>query len=213
MIKAVIFDMDGVITDTQPLHNKTNAEVLQFYGIPLTEEDLSKFAGIPNKKIFPDLFKKYNIKSDPNKAVLEKWRLITKRTKKVRPISGVLNFIKNLHGNNFKLALASSSTENFINHILNSLKIKHFFTIIINGDEIKKGKPNPDIFLKAAEKLNINPANCLVLEDTPSGVKAAKSAGMKCIAITTSQKREQLKQADKIIDNFSELTISELNSL
>lgn len=191
-IKAVIFDMDGVITDTQPLHNKTNAEVLQSYGIPLTEEDLSKFAGIPNKEIFPDLFKKYNIKSDPNKAVLEKWRLITKRTKKVRPISGVLNFIKNLHGNNFKLALASSSTENFINHILNSLKIKHFFTIIINGDEIKKGKPNPDIFLKAAEKLNVSPLNCLVLEDSPNGIKAAKSAGMKCIAITTSQKKRRI---------------------
>lgn len=213
MTKAVIFDMDGVITDTQHIHNETNAKILQSYGIPLSSKDMSKFAGIPNKKTFTDLFKKYNVNADVDKAISEKWNLIKEKTKTINAISGVLDFIKNLYNNKFKLAIASSSTADFIEHVLLSLKIKDFFAVIVNGDEVKNGKPNPDIFLKAAEKLNVNQVNCLILEDAPSGVAAAKSAGMKCIAITTTHKRGDLAQADKIIDNFSELTIPMINKL
>lgn len=213
MIKAVIFDMDGVITDTQHIHNETNAEVLQSYGIPLTPKDLSKFAGIPNKKTFADLFKKYNINADVNKAVSEKWDLIKERTKTINAIPGALNLIQKLYDNKFKLAIASSSTADFIEHILTSLNIKNFFTVIVNGNEVEKGKPNPDIFLKAAQKLNVKPLNCLVLEDAPAGVKATKNAGMKCIAITTSHKKEQLKQADIIINSFDDLKLDIISTL
>src|SRR3990167_6439643 len=181
-IKAVIFDMDGVIADTQTIHNETNAEILQSYGIPLSSKDMSKFAGIPNKNTFADLFKKYNVNADVDKAVSKKWGL----TKEKNAIPGVLDFIQELDNNKFKIAIASSSTADFIDHVLLSLKIKEFFTVIVNGNEVKKGKPNPDIFLKAAEKLKVKPSNCLVFEDAPAGIQAAKNAGMKCIAITTT---------------------------
>ena len=212
-IKAVIFDMDGVIADTQTIHNETNAEILQSYGIPLSSKDMSKFAGIPNKKTFADLFKKYNVNADVDKAVSEKWDLIKEKTKVIKAIPGVLDFIQKLYSNKFKMAIASSSPADFIDHVLLSLKIKDFFTIIINGDEVKKGKPSPDIFLKAAKKLKVKPLDCLVFEDAPAGIQAAKNAGMKCIAITTAHKKEDLSRADKIIDSFSELTIENLNNL
>src|SRR3989344_677917 len=212
-IKAVIFDMDGVIADPQTIHNETNAEILQSYVIPLSSKDMSKFAGIPNKKTFADLFKKYNVNADVDKAVSKKWGLIKEKTKVINAIPGVLDFIQELDNNKFKIAIASSSTADFIDHVLLSLKIKEFFTVIVNGNEVKKGKPNPDIFLKAAEKLKVKPSNCLVFEDAPAGIQAAKNAGMKCIAITTTYNKKELKQADKIINAFNDKTFNLIRSL
>lgn len=212
-IQAVIFDMDGVITDTQHVHDQANAQILQSYGIPLTAKDLSKWAGIPQRKVFEKIFTKYNVKTDIEKACLDKWKLVTEKAKKIDAIPGVIKLFQELNKRGIPLAVASSCIADFINHVLTILKINNYFKAIISTDQVKKGKPNPDIFLLAAKKLHVNPNNCVVFEDAPSRVAAAKAAGMKCIAITTTHTKKALEGADKIIDNFSELTIPTLNNL
>lgn len=212
-IKAVIFDMDGVLTDTQSLHDQANAEILQSYGIPLTAKELTVWAGIPQRRVFEETFKKYNVDADIEKAIADKWELVKKRVTKVELIPGVMKFIQDLYNDHIALAVASSCRFDFIEHILKKLNIEKYFSAVVSGHDLKNGKPHPDIFLNAAKEINVNPINCIVVEDAPSGVQAAKSAGMKCIAITTTHKKEDLKQADKIIDSFNELLIEDISNL
>jgi len=212
MIKAVIFDMDGVISDTQHLHDKANSDIVQSYGIPLTPRDLSKWAGIPNKKVFEDIFKQYHVVVNVDEVLDKKWKLVNRRARDASLVPGVLEVIKKLSAQKTSLAVASSSKEEFINQVLESFNLKKYFKVIFSGSELKRGKPYPDIFLLTAKKLQIKPSACLVFEDGPNGVAAAKAARMKCIAITTTHTREALKGADKIIDSFDELTMEEIFS-
>lgn len=209
-LKAVIFDMDGVITDTQHFHDAANAEILQSYGASVTQGDLAKYAGIPNKKVFQEIFNQYHITANIDEALTKKWNLVKQRTKQIDSVPGIISFIKNLSEKNILLAVASSCREDFISHVLETLKITQYFSAVVSGDKLEKGKPYPDIFLFAAEKLSKKPEGCIVIEDAPAGVAAAKAAGMKCIAITTTHKLDQLKQADRIIDSFSELTVDDI---
>lgn len=214
MIKAVIFDLDGVISDSQRLHDKANAEILRSYGIKISPQAITnRWAGIPQRKVFEGIFKDNNIQPDIDKAVFDKWELVKKNIGKIKEIPGATKFIKKLHEEKYSLAVASSANADFINRVLNVLKIISYFIAVVDADEVRHGKPSPDIFLKTAEKLNINPSGCLVIEDAPTGVQAAKSAGMICVAITTTHSKEELKLADIIIDSFKELTIPLINSL
>ncbi|MDP3988346.1 MAG: HAD family phosphatase [Candidatus Levybacteria bacterium] len=211
MIKAVIFDLDGVISDTQSLHDEANSEILKSYGIKISSEAITKkWAGVPQRKLFETIFKENNVNPDIDKAIFDKWALVIKRINQVKQIPGAIKFVQKLQEENFSLAVASSATADFINRVLNVLKIKSYFTAIVNADEVKNGKPAPDIFQKTAEKLNINPSDCLVIEDAPTGVQAAKSAGMICIAITSTHKKEELIGADKIINSFSEVKVNDI---
>lgn len=113
----------------------------------------------------------------------------------------------------FKVALATGATNEKVSIIQMHIPLRQYFSIIVDGGDVTKGKPNPKIFLKTAEKLRVKPQTCLVFEDTLNGIKAAHNAGMKCIAITTTHTREELKEADRVIDSFDELTIETIKHL
>ncbi len=215
MIEAVVFDMDGVISDTLPIHTGAESKVLLRYGISISPlEIIQEFNGVPDRVTFETLFKRFNRKLDLQQVQEEKWELFQKLAKDGIPaIPGSLEFIDTLLVNKFLLGLASSAPRRIINLVIENLGIKGKFQTMVCTEEVKYGKPAPDIFLLAAKQLKVDPHNCVVIEDAVSGIQAARAAGMKCIAITTSHRRVELKDADQIIDNFSELTVEGIKSL
>jgi beta-phosphoglucomutase family hydrolase len=217
MIKAVIFDMDGVIIDSEPLHyivfmNYTQKKL----GVTISDEEYNTFIGTTNESIFSMVQQRHGMRGDLA-AIVEEYEeqiltyLVTNESEK--PIEGVDTLIRLLQQSNMKLALASSSPKKLINIILKMFKLEPFFSAAVSGQEVKAGKPAPDIFLRAAELLGVLPEECLVFEDSRNGVVAAKKAGMKCIAFYNPHSGNQdLSQADKIIKSFAEIS-NDLESL
>ena len=215
MIKAVIFDMDGVISHTQIFHSKAESEALKEYGISMPFKELmKKYAGIPDKEMFKKILERFGKEANIDEIIEKKWVIMDKFVKKgIKPVEDVEKLIRFLYKNGFALAVASASPFHFIKSVIKPLKIENMFKSIACADEVTHGKPDPEIFLLAAKKLKIKPVFCIVIEDSSNGVEAAKRAGMKCVAITTTHKREELKNADKIIDSFKEINIDKLKDL
>lgn len=214
-IKAVIFDMDGVISDTQMFHAQAESETLKTFNIYLTPQELStRYAGIPDQIMFRQILRRFNKQADVNEIIKKKWPIMNRIVKNnIQPIPGVQDFVKELHKRDFLLAVASASPTHFIKTILDALHIKNLFQAIVSGDEVQRGKPHPDLFFLAAKKLGVKPTSCLVIEDSTNGVKATKNAGMKCIGIITTHNRSDLKEADLVVDSFDELTVERVNNL
>ena len=215
MVRAVIFDMDGVISNTQISHAQAESETLKIFGIDLTPQELStRYAGVPDQVMFQQILQRFNKHVDINKIIEKKWLIMNGIIKNnIQPIPGVRDIIMLLYKEGYPLIVASASPTHFIETVLNSLHIRTFFRSIVSGDEVERGKPYPDLFLLAAKKLNIEPSNCLVIEDSSNGVQAAKNAEMKCIGITTTHSKKDLENADLVIDAFSKLTMEKIKSL
>ncbi len=192
-IKAVIFDMDGVISDTQQVNSELEALCLKEHGIKISAEELARnYAGIPERDCAEIIFTAHGKEIDFDKFVENKLAKLMEFSKgKILAVEGALELIKNLKENNFKLAVASSSTLEFIDLVLSELKIKDKFDVLTSGQEVKFGKPNPDIFLLTARKLGLSPSECVVIEDAKNGVMAAKKAGMKCVWLTNQGSLEK----------------------
>jgi len=210
MIKAVIFDMDGVIIDSEPLHYKVFMDYTSSkFGLTISDEEYNTFIGTTNHHMYSTLQKKYTIKGELAQLIEEyeeKCHEFLLASKMQRPIFGVDILVKNLHQNKIKLALASSSPKKSINIILDMFDMNQFFDVKVSGQEVANSKPAPDIFLRAAELLNIRPEECLVFEDSQNGVLAAKAAGMKCIAYyNPNSGKQDLSRADNIIESFAEV--------
>ncbi len=208
IIKAVIFDMDGVISDSQPIHAGLEELLLKEHGINLSADYLTmNYAGIPDRECARMIFAEYGKEVDLNKFVENKWARILEFAKgRIVAIEGAVDLIEKLKKNNFLLAVASSSIPEFIDLVLSELKVKDKFDVLTSGKEVKLGKPSPDIFLLTARKLGVSPQECLVIEDAEHGVVAAKKAGMKCVWLTN---RETLPnneyRADIIVRSLKEL--------
>lgn len=212
IMKAVIFDMDGVISDSQPIHAELEELLLKEHGIYMTAADLTKeYAGVPDRQCAEIIFAKHGKEVDLDKFVENKWRKIMEFAKgRVVAIEGVLDLIQNLRANNFRLAIASSSKPEFIDLIVGELKIKDKFDAITAGTEVEKGKPSPDIFLLAAKKLGVDPAGCTVIEDAKHGVQAAKRAGMRCVWLNSAgQSGQNEYPADITVKSLKELKIED----
>ena len=132
---------------------------------------------------------------------------------KLTPFPGVIRIINDLKSEGFKLAVGSSGPPENVDLLLTKLKIKDYFDTIITAAEVKKGKPEPDVFIIITNILNISPKNCIVIEDAPVGIEAAKRAGMKSIALTTTHKMEELLGANLILRDLTELSILDIMSL
>lgn len=183
--KAVIFDMDGVISDTQDMHAAVEEQMLKESGIYVSAGELTKrFAGVTNKEMFEKIFSEHGKEADIDGLVREKRERVFNAVKgNVKEISGTKDFIEFLLENGFVLAVASASRHKFIDLVLSELNLKDRFQAIVSSEDVRRGKPAPDIFLLAAEKLSVDPRECIVVEDGISGMIAAKSAGMKCIGL------------------------------
>jgi HAD superfamily hydrolase (TIGR01509 family) len=129
---------------------------------------------------------------------------------KIKPTKGIERFLNDLKVNGIKMGIGTAAMKFKTNAILEELDLKHYFDVIVSAEEVKKGKPDPETYLKAVEMLDLKINECFVIEDAPNGIEAAKAGDIKCIAITTTHEKSELGRADKIIDSFDELIVSEL---
>ena len=175
--------MDGVISDTQSLHANIESEVLARWGIQRTPAEITRhYAGVKDDEMFQEIFSQHRIADSFEKAIQIKWELMDRAgSKAIIAIPGVIVLIDRLKKNGFRLALASSSKRAFIDVVLSTLNLIKEFEVIVSGDEVRRGKPDPAIFLLAAKALNVSPGDCLVIEDGLRGMEAARRAGMRCI--------------------------------
>ncbi len=206
--KAIIFDMDGLMFDTERLTKKLWKEACKEFGIDVSEEIFFKVIGLKREDGRKILEQELGKKFDYDEVRKVKDNLYFKYLEQNgTPIKkGLLELISFLEKNNIPKAIASSTSRNFIHVLLEKANILEHFPIIVAGDEIIKGKPNPDIFLKASEKLKVEQSKCLVLEDSNAGIKAANSAKMDVIMIpdllepNEENKKIILKKCNSLLD-------------
>ncbi len=213
-VKAVIWDMDGVIADTGSYHLKGWQIVFRRREANYTEEDFRRNTGKRSDIIVREVLGEKIPQNEITEIIQEKdetFRQLMGQNIKLFP--GVLKLITSLKEHGFKIAIASSAPMENIQLITQSLKIHNRFDAIISGWEVTKGKPDPQTFLLAAEKLGVEAEDCIVIEDAISGVTASKRADMRCIAVTNTTSREELREADLIIDTLEEITVDDLERL
>ena len=212
--KVVIWDMDGVIVDTAPYHFKAWQYVFQKKGVDFTEHDFRRCFGQRNDTIIRTTLGEDISQSEMDVIASEKEENYRQRVKhNVMPLPGAIELIKLLREHGFAVALASSAPIENIRLVLRALDTEHIFQVIVFGREVSEGKPSPQGFLLAAEKLAIEPKNCIVIEDAIAGVAAAKRAGMHCIAVTNTHPRESLTEADLVVSTLEAVSVRDLEKL
>jgi beta-phosphoglucomutase len=203
---AFLFDMDGVIVDSNPAHRVALKEFCEKHGLHLSEEHLKeKIYGRTNKDWIPAVFG--NIPSSQVKAFADEkealFRDIYSRT--IKPVEGLIDFLEKLERAKISRAIATSAPRENVDFTLQHTNTSHYFETILDESFVNRGKPDPEIYLKAAKALGFKPENCIVLEDSLSGVKSGKAAGCKVVAITTTHAADELGEADYVIDDFADL--------
>ena len=217
-ITTLIFDMDVVIVDSEHLHCQAWIQAYQELGIPITEDyyfsTISGKHGLDSTRIVFEQHQKEYHPAFAASLVLRKDQLASELMKHyIPPIPGVVETIKRF-AKSYKLGLGSTSSMVVVNTILTKFAIDDKFSVIISGEGVKQGKPHPEVYEKIAKLLEEDPHHCIVIEDSKSGIMAAKSAGMKCIAILNSRnKKEDLVNADVVISSFAELSDELIASL
>jgi len=213
MIKAVIFDLDGVISDTNKLHASIEASLLKENGINVKPDELMKnYAGLSDKEFFKKILKDYGISGDADTLYKEKWeRMMPIAANNILPIPGAIKIINDLKERGLKIGISSASPLKFIELVLSKLGLKEKFDAITSGEEVKYGKPNPEIFSLTAKKLKVNSQECLVIEDSDNGMTAAKKAGMKCIGLVKEEAKKH--PADLILTTLENLTVEKIINL
>ncbi|WP_296883994.1 HAD family phosphatase [Thomasclavelia sp.] len=206
MIKAVIFDMDGLMIDSERVTFEGYQHVLAKENLTMSEEKYKTLLGKPVKAVH-DLFKEdYGPQYDVDQIIKDVHAYIAKRfeTEGVPLKPGLVELLKYLKENNYKTIIATSSHRNRVDLIVKQAQIDQYFDDSICGDEVTKGKPNPEVFLKACQKLQVSPQDALVLEDSESGINAAYNADIKVIGIPDMKYPEEkyVKMTYKIMDNL-----------
>jgi beta-phosphoglucomutase family hydrolase len=225
MFKAVIFDFDGVITDSEVLHLRAFNKSLVQFGIELTTKDYyQNYLGFSDFDCYKMLITQGLLKIDEQQiaGIIKRKSAIFEELAKTegRTIEGVHEFLKMLEKNNIPMAICSGSLLVEIELVLDEAHLRHFFKAIVSAEQVKKGKPHPEGFLLALQKLNndapqppVAANQCIVIEDSHWGLQAGKAAGMHTIAVTNSYDAEQLTMAEKVVARLSDLTIDDLQQL
>jgi HAD superfamily hydrolase (TIGR01509 family) len=213
MITTVIFDLDGLLADTEKLHWRAYQEALQAHGATLTEADYVEH-WVRTGKGIGDWVAQRGLNLDPLALRAHKsQRYLELLATELRPMAGALELLEKLRAKK-TLALASSSYRDAVDGVVQCLDIGHYFQVIVTGLDVEKVKPAPDIFLAAARQAGALPSQCLVLEDAEKGVLAAREAGMSCIAVPTEQTRHHdFSQATRICSSLNEVTLELIDSL
>jgi len=209
MIEAIIFDMDGTLVDTEPFNTEIEKRLFRLNKIEISEEEHQKYLGIASDAMWSEIAERNQLQIPVSELIeqnhKESYRYLSE-VEQIPIMPGLVDLLEKLQARKYPMAVASSSTPEIIDLILKKTNLKKYFQVIVSAQETGKSKPEPDVFILAAEKLGIKPDNCLVVEDSPNGIKAAVAAGMTCVAYqspdTDPQKQEE---ADAVILNYSQL--------
>lgn len=206
----VIFDLDGVIVDNGEYHFLAWKQFCGYNKISFSRENFrKKYFGGMNEEVLPRLFGRNLSKEELKKYGDEKEQFYREIYQPfLKPASGLIPFLDELKKNRIHIAVATSASPENVDFVLNGLKIKNYFDVIVDDSMVSKGKPDPEIYLKAAKLLNAKPANCVVFEDSISGTKSASLAGTNVVGLTTSLKVFEHKYANHIISSFSEISFN-----
>lgn len=208
MITALIFDMDGVLIDSEPVHKSVEQQLYQKLGLQISYEEHMSMVGMSSKNTWALLKKKYGFQPSVAEMVALKkkmYRKILVETHQIALIKNVKPVLSRL-AQRYTLALASSSSLDNITTVIDKYELKPYFKVHTSGQEVSYSKPSPDIFLLTAQRLDVLPRHCLVIEDACNGIRAAKLAGMSCIGFQNSNSGIQdLTQADVVVNNYLDL--------
>jgi HAD superfamily hydrolase (TIGR01509 family) len=211
---AVIFDMDGVLIDSVLFHWQAMNQVLGKYNIHIDDDQLHNFIGQSVVLQLQQISEKFHTPLDITQIVEELKPIKDELQKGIQPKEGVEQLLQLLHDNSVPIAIGTSSTTEDTKRKLTDAGILHNFETLVTHDDVVNHKPNPAVYLAAAENLNIPPSQCVVIEDAPSGIQAAKRAGMKCIAVlapyTTA---DDLREADLIVHSLLEVDLKKVSNL
>ena len=209
MIQTVIFDMDGVIIDSEPVYFEIDKQMFEELNIAVSFEEHCSYVGTSSQNMWTAIITKHGISEQPAELMRKEYSLYLEHlanANDLQPIDGVVELIHELYKDNFKLVLASSSQMASIDIVLNKFKLDELFIAKVSGSELAHSKPHPEIFLRSARLIKSDPSECIVIEDSKNGVTAAKAAGMKCIGfLNPNSGNQDLKNADLVIHSFGEL--------
>lgn len=209
--EGILFDMDGVLIDSEPIHIQKWREVLKVYGIETIVSWFDKFVGVPDEEVASEIVKKYELNKPPHELLEEKRLKYRQFIEFELPSSPqLIEAISSLQ--HYKLAVVTASKKSDAELITCKIGVNALFQVILGGDEIQNNKPSPEIYLKAIEELGISPNTGIAVEDSTPGVQAAKNAGLYVIGIKNSMVQQNLKTADHICDNIY-MAIQHINSL
>jgi beta-phosphoglucomutase len=206
--KTILWDMDGVIADSYSFHFAAWKETFAKRGIKFAREDFTTLFGTRNDFIIGSIIGKELSEGDVKIMAQEKEENFRRKAKGgIKPFPGVVRLLNAIKKGNFKLGLVSSAPKENIDLVLSELNLEGIFDCIVFGREVSESKPGPQIYLLAASKLEVVPEDCVVIEDSPLGVKAAKTARMKCLAIANTHPRQKLGEADKVFDSLENVDL------
>ena len=209
MTKAIIFDMDGVLVDSEPFHVQIEKQQFLLNQITVTDEEHHQYMGVATDVMWKQLAERHSMNVSIEELTeqnrVESIRFFSE-IPEIPVMPGLVEVLENLRVKNFPMAVASSSFPEIIELILRRTGLKKYFGVVVSSQEAGKSKPEPDVFLLAAQKLGFQPADCLVIEDSKNGIKAAHAAGMRCIAYQGQDANPaNQKEADAVILHYSEL--------
>jgi beta-phosphoglucomutase len=215
MLRGVVFDFDGVIVDSHRVHKRAWRKFLESVGKTVSEEEL-QFVLDGRKR--EDILRHFLGDLNPELMVSyghRKEQFFRDEAGDVQPVDGLLSLLDDLQEAGVAVGVASSGSRSRVNFLLDRLDLKKHFQVVVTGDEVKNGKPDPSVFLKAAQALQKDPVELLAFEDAASGVQSAKAAGMKCIGIAQPDRASVLLDsgADHVLPDFCSLSYSKLEEL
>jgi HAD superfamily hydrolase (TIGR01509 family) len=215
MLKAIIFDMDGVLVNSEPLHRKAYFNMFEEFNLNVSNRLYESFTGKSTSAICKELCEIFDLSISHEKLMFSKrkhFKTIFDNDPEFQMIDGALSLIKNYFYNNLTLILASSASMTNINRIFKKFDLDKFFKAKISGADLKESKPNPEIFIKAAKLSGFNKSECIVIEDSTNGIIASKLAGIYCIGYNSpNSKNQNYDKADLIISNFNNIRFDYLN--
>ena len=207
-VKAVIFDLDGTLIDNNSFHLKSWIQYLKNQNREISEEEYkANVNGRTNKDVIEYIYGRKMADAEAMVYAQEKEAIYRQLYQPhIVPVAGLLPLLQQLKSDNIPMAIATSGIQVNIDFMFDNIPIRQYFDVIVNSSHISKGKPDPEIYIRTAQLLNVAPENCLVFEDAVVGINSAKAAGMKVIGVLTTHSAAELSGADALIKDYTELT-------
>lgn len=212
---ALIFDMDGTLLDNNAYHLKAWRGFLQKHGFELSDEDyLSRVSGV-NSGITVRRFFGEHLSDEQVKLLQQEKETLYRQyiAPHLTPLPGLLHFLKEMSRHDIPMGVATSAPHENIDFTLEGLGVADYFQVVVGAEMVKRGKPDPEIFLLAAERLGFSKEKCIVFEDSISGLQAAHASGMRVVALRTAHRDEALKDANLVMDDYRDIGLKELQNL